>query len=120
MNGPRWIAAALVAAGLWTGPMDAAAQDMPDPSLIHGRAIPAGELANGTVTVRVVREAIGGAHRGLTITAASLEEAVHGQFEQLSALSADELLAARYAKFRAMGHLETAPSLDPVAGGGGK
>ena len=34
-------------------------QDMPDPSLIHGRAIPAPELANGTVTVRVVREAIG-------------------------------------------------------------
>jgi len=32
---------------------------MPDPSLIHGRAIPAQELANGTVTVRVVREAIG-------------------------------------------------------------
>jgi hypothetical protein len=37
----------------------ASAQDMPDPSLIHGRAIPAQELANGTVTVRVVREAIG-------------------------------------------------------------
>jgi hypothetical protein len=35
------------------------AQDMPDPSLIHGRAIPAQELPNGTVTVRVVREAIG-------------------------------------------------------------
>ena len=35
------------------------AQDMPDPSLIHGRAIPAQELANGTVTIRVVREAIG-------------------------------------------------------------
>jgi hypothetical protein len=32
---------------------------MPDPSLIHGRALPAPELANGTVTVRVVREAIG-------------------------------------------------------------
>jgi hypothetical protein len=32
---------------------------MPDPALIHGRAIPAGELPNGTVTVRVVREAIG-------------------------------------------------------------
>jgi hypothetical protein len=32
---------------------------MPDPSLIHGRAIPAGDLATGTVTVRVVREAIG-------------------------------------------------------------
>ncbi len=37
----------------------AGAQDMPDPSLIHGRAIPAQELAAGTVTVRVVREAIG-------------------------------------------------------------
>ena len=35
------------------------AQDMPDPSLIHGRAIPAPELPDGTVTVRVVREAIG-------------------------------------------------------------
>ncbi len=32
---------------------------MPDPSLIHGRALPAPELATGTVTVRVVREAIG-------------------------------------------------------------
>jgi len=37
----------------------ASAQEMPDPSLIHGRAIPAPELPNGTVTVRVVREAIG-------------------------------------------------------------
>lgn len=35
------------------------AQDMPDPSLIHGRAIPASELGDGVVTVRVVREAIG-------------------------------------------------------------
>ena len=32
---------------------------MPDPSLIHGRALPAPELPAGTVTVRVVREAIG-------------------------------------------------------------
>jgi hypothetical protein len=36
-----------------------AQEDMPDPSLIHGRAIPAAELPDGTVTVRVVREAIG-------------------------------------------------------------
>lgn len=35
------------------------AQDMPDPTQIHGRAIPAPELRDGTVTVRVVREAIG-------------------------------------------------------------
>jgi hypothetical protein len=37
----------------------AQAQDMPDASQIHGRALPAPELANGTVTVRVVREAVG-------------------------------------------------------------
>jgi hypothetical protein len=41
-------------------PSPAAAQvNMPDPSLIHGQAIPAPELAAGTVTVRVVRENIG-------------------------------------------------------------
>ena len=33
--------------------------EMPDAALIHGRAIPAPELPAGTVTVRVVREAIG-------------------------------------------------------------
>ncbi len=32
---------------------------MPDASLIHGRALPAPELPTGTVTVRVVRESIG-------------------------------------------------------------
>ena len=37
----------------------AAAQDMPDPSLMHGRPIPAQELGDGVVTVRVFREAIG-------------------------------------------------------------
>lgn len=48
------IAAALTIAGAATN-----AQDMPDPSAIHGRAIPAPEFADGVVTVRVVREAIG-------------------------------------------------------------
>ena len=46
----------------------AAAQDMPDPSLIHGRALPAPELPNGTVTVRVVREAIGNNISGQTVS----------------------------------------------------
>jgi len=40
---------------------------MPDPALIHGRAIPAAELAIGTVTVRVVREAIGNNVAGQTV-----------------------------------------------------
>jgi len=47
------VAAVLMIAGT------AVAQEMPDPSLIHGRAIPAPELGDGVVTVRVVREAIG-------------------------------------------------------------
>jgi hypothetical protein len=37
----------------------AIAQQMPDPSLIHGKALPAPELPDGTITVRVVRESIG-------------------------------------------------------------
>jgi hypothetical protein len=37
----------------------AIAQDMPDPSLMHGKPLPAGDLPSGTVTVRVMREAIG-------------------------------------------------------------
>src|SRR5688500_13024357 len=37
----------------------AAAQDMPDPAQVHGRALPGPELPDGTVTVRVAREAMG-------------------------------------------------------------
>ena len=32
---------------------------MPDPSLINGKALPAGDLQTGTITVRLVRESIG-------------------------------------------------------------
>ena len=45
----------------------ALAQVMPDPSLIHGRALPAPELPAGTVTVRVVRESIGNDAPGETV-----------------------------------------------------
>ena len=58
-----------VAVGIWRLGVVAAAcallavsvvaQDMPDPSVIHGRALPAPELTAGTVTVRVMREAMG-------------------------------------------------------------
>ena len=41
--------------------------EMPDPSLIHGRALPAPELPAGTVTVRVVRESIGNDAPGETV-----------------------------------------------------
>jgi hypothetical protein len=55
----RTPALVLVVAVLTFAPGATSAQDMPDPSLIHGRAIPAPELPDGTVTIRVVREAIG-------------------------------------------------------------
>jgi hypothetical protein len=45
----------------------AQAPEMPDPALIHGRALPAPELPDGTVTVRVVREAIGNDVPGQTV-----------------------------------------------------
>lgn len=53
----RGIAAVLI--GLLSSfvPAVAGAQ-MPDPRMMHGQAIPAGELPTGTVTVRVVRETL--------------------------------------------------------------
>ena len=45
--------------GRWDLGVDLMAQDMPDPSQMHGRPLPAPELARGTVSVRVMREAIG-------------------------------------------------------------
>lgn len=53
----------------WLLPGRAAAQvAMPDPSQIHGKAIPAPELPNGTVTVRVVRESVGNNLPGQEVT----------------------------------------------------
>lgn len=47
---------------------------MPDPSLIHGKALPAGDLQTGTITVRLVRESIGNniVGRRVTITTGSV------------------------------------------------
>jgi hypothetical protein len=52
------LAIGVVLVGLVSAPARAQIA-MPDPALIHGKALPAPELASGTVTVRVVREAIG-------------------------------------------------------------
>jgi hypothetical protein len=66
---------------------------MPDPALIHGRAIPAGELPVGTVTVRVVRESIGNniAGQGVRLTvngaarSATTDEQGRAEFPSLPA-----------------------------------
>ncbi len=54
----------------------------------------------------IVREPMGGAHRGLTVTAAALKQALVDNLDVLCAMSTEALLAARYEKFRRMGHLE--------------
>ena len=64
------------------------------------------DLLNLGICDGIVREAVGGAHRGLTVTAAALEQAVAEQFDELCALPVEDLLAARYSKFRAIGHVE--------------
>ncbi|MEQ1758882.1 MAG: carboxypeptidase-like regulatory domain-containing protein [Vicinamibacterales bacterium] len=52
-----WWAAILILAAMPAGVL--AQAGMPDPSIMNGKALPAGELPNGTVTVRVFRESVG-------------------------------------------------------------
>lgn len=66
-HGVRRVGAIVVALVAMTA-IVAQGQEMPDPSLIHGRAIPASDLSSGTVTVRVVREAIGNDVPGQRVT----------------------------------------------------
>jgi acetyl-CoA carboxylase carboxyl transferase subunit alpha len=54
----------------------------------------------------IVREPVGGAHRGLTVTASALKQALVEQLDALGELSVDALLQQRYEKYRRMGHLE--------------
>ena len=61
--------------GLWVlgvgSSVGSAQVNMPDPALIHGKAIPAPELPAGTVTVRVVRQAIGNNITGQVVVVTS-------------------------------------------------
>ncbi|MGE3404653.1 MAG: hypothetical protein AB7K63_18845, partial [Vicinamibacterales bacterium] len=68
----RLVVAALLALGAL--PSTSSGQiNMPDPSMIHGRALPAPELPDGTVSVRTVRETVGNNITGqaVTVTAGS-------------------------------------------------
>ena len=60
----------LLATGFWlVGTSVASAQvEMPDPSAIAGTPLPAPELPNGTITVRVVRERMGNNVAGQDVT----------------------------------------------------
>ncbi|HWI19839.1 MAG TPA: hypothetical protein VNT81_18930 [Vicinamibacterales bacterium] len=65
----RRLALWLLVTGIWLLAAPASAQvDMPDPSAIAGTPLPAPELADGTVTVRVVRERMGNNVAGQEVT----------------------------------------------------
>ena len=64
----------------------------------------------------VLPEPPGGAHTDPAATAATLGKAVLAALDELSALPVPDLLAARYAKYRAMGVFETAPLPPPLPG----
>src|SRR5262245_18606164 len=55
--------------GIWVLTLTVSAQiNMPDPSMIAGKALPAPELPDGTVSVRVVRESVGNNIVGQDVT----------------------------------------------------
>lgn len=56
----------------------------------------------------IVPEAVGGAHRGLTQTAGSLQRILRCHLDELRALEVEDLVQARYEKYRRIGHLEHA------------
>ena len=68
------------------------------------------DLVSLGICDEIVPEAAGGAHRGLTATATALAEALRRHYAELRALTPAARRDARYAKFRRMGHLETAPA----------
>jgi hypothetical protein len=57
--------------------------NMPDPSMIAGRALPAPELPDGTVSVRTVREAIGNNIVGQQVTVTAGSESKSGTTDEL-------------------------------------
>jgi acetyl-CoA carboxylase carboxyl transferase subunit alpha len=58
----------------------------------------------------IIPEAVGGAHRGLTQTAAALQEALGRHLDELRKLDPETLVQQRYEKYRRIGHLETQSS----------
>jgi hypothetical protein len=93
---------------------------MPDPSMINGKALPAGELQTGTITVRVVRESVGNNIVGQQVTMtvngetkrAVTDEQGRAEFKGLPAG------ANGHAEATVSGeHLESDPFVVPSSGG---
>ena len=78
-----------------------------DPSKVAEAAkqlkLTAGDLRSHEICDEVVREAPGGAHRDLKGTAKKLKTVIKKHLSELNEMNPDELLAARYKKFRRIG-----------------
>lgn len=61
------------------------------------------DLLESGLADEMIREPVGGAHADPKAMAASLKQAILHNLDHLSGLSLDELIEARYKKFRAMG-----------------
>lgn len=66
----------------------------------------AADLLELGICDEIIPEAAGGAHRGLTATAAAVREAVKRHLDALGRISPDERIEQRYQKYRRIGHLE--------------
>jgi acetyl-CoA carboxylase carboxyl transferase subunit alpha len=64
----------------------------------------AGDLLRLGICDEIVPEAVGGAHRGLTVTAAALQDALRRHLDELSSIDPDERVKLRYQKYRRIGH----------------
>ena len=64
------------------------------------------DLLNLGICDELVPEAIGGAHTGLEETAAVVAQVLRRRLAELGALTVEQRLEQRYAKFRRIGHLE--------------
>jgi acetyl-CoA carboxylase carboxyl transferase subunit alpha len=66
----------------------------------------AGDLLNLGVIDDIIKEPLGGAHRGPLETANNVKQVILGSLKELNQLSSEELIKARYKKFRKMGVYE--------------
>lgn len=100
---------------------NAAAQiNMPDPSMINGRALPAPELPDGTVSVRTVRETVGNNITGQAVTVTAGSTTKTGSTDEQGRAMFTGLPAGATATARAevSGEvLESLPFEVPAAGG---
>jgi hypothetical protein len=110
----------LLLAAILTAATVLAQVQMPDPSLIHGRALPAPELPTGTVTVRVVRESIGNDAPGQTVRVSIGGKTVTATTDAMGRAEFNSLAVGQEARATATVDgeaLESQPFSVPTSGG---